>query len=107
MFGMNQRTMTVREFTTQAQKSDFLKVIEEIDRLGCVPKNRNSTKFSIAYPPENPRFYPPKYVLMRAAEIRFGVHLSPCSGGRVTNTPLRDIFNFEIVDDHPSNIPEK
>jgi hypothetical protein len=98
--------MTVDQFVARAKGSDFIEVINEIDHLGCVPRRRNSAKFSISYPEGKFRFYPPKYVLMRAAELKAQVKLSPCSGGSTTNTPLTHKFNFTIEPDHPSTIPE-
>jgi hypothetical protein len=95
--------MTFAEAVPKVERQHIEAAIAQIDREGFVPRHRNGTRFSVQAE-NNPRFYPPKYVLHLAIKNATGELVFKYSGGHPTNSVLQR-QGFTIVS-HPSDIPE-
>jgi hypothetical protein len=95
--------MTFAEAVPKVEREHIEAAIAQIDRDGFVPKHRNGTKFSLQIE-NNPRYYPPKYVLFLAIKNATGEAVTKYSGGRPTNSVFQ-AHGFTILP-HPSDIPE-
>lgn len=89
------------------KRSDVEQAVKQINRQNCVPKRRNSTKFSLFY---QGRLYPPKYLIAIAGKHATGKMLTPhdhSGGEHDSNEVLRKLgFKKDQIVPKRSRWPE-